>query len=212
MLDGSKYQQARTVLNYSWIILLVAVAKANIDISTGEITIATTSSTTSITTKPFVYIHDVSYEADNSTYDFQLTLSAAEILNLSAIRQDVDFQNSSTLYLLPSAEFSYCVDTNQATGLDARVEIKQDGTAGFADGNSVINAYAVLAGNGSATGGNQEILFGSDVVFKLFVKSAEIFLLTLVYSSNCSITILIKALILELETNFLSIIFILAFV
>ena len=50
MLDGRKYQQARTVLNYFWIILLVAVAKANIDISTGEITIATTSSTTSITT------------------------------------------------------------------------------------------------------------------------------------------------------------------
>ena len=131
-------------------------ASASINNDSNTVTISAFSNTT----KPMVYIYGYSYASDNiGGKEFKMTLSYAEMLQLNTFKKQSEYSPSNNLYLLPVAKFQYCV---HAVDLNDGVNIKVN-NARFRDtNNNTIHAYVHIHGNGLASAGQKDLLFGYD--------------------------------------------------
>ncbi|MEC8882669.1 MAG: hypothetical protein VX737_05270 [Pseudomonadota bacterium] len=142
------------------------MATANISGSTITVTAPAAPAAPAVTTKPFVDLHGFSYGEDTGSMDFALTINTAEMLWLNQLKTTTGYNPDNQRYLLPVGKFQYCLDaTDKTNGVYMKVNISDGSTNGFVNTNNdaaVIAGYALVYGNGSASGGAQELFFGSD--------------------------------------------------
>ncbi|MEC8882445.1 MAG: hypothetical protein VX737_04105, partial [Pseudomonadota bacterium] len=142
------------------------MATANISGSTITVTAPNTApAAPAVTTKPFVDLHGFSHVADPGSMNFELTINTAEMLWLNQLKTTANYNPTTERYLLPVGKFQYCLDaTDKTKGVYMKVNISDEGTNGFVHSNktAVIAGYALVYGNGEASGGVRELFFGSD--------------------------------------------------